>query len=152
MLLQYLKKFEPVLADGSKIHTMREHRIQHPPVGSQMHEYIGLRTKNCRLIRNDRQLCGWQEVRIFYSQKKASIYIDGHRLTDDAMALLAYNDGFRGTRKSIVGHMLKHFGIEYPGQKWMGQLFHATNFRYHPGLDYSYLVDQLFQLSIPFKT
>lgn len=150
MLVQYLKKFEPLIADGSKIHTMREYRVNHPAVGDSLKEFVGLRTKHCRLIRDDRKLNGWQEVRIFFNSSKASIYIDGHRLTDDAMVVLAYNDGFRGSRKSIVGNMLKHFGIQYPGQKWMGHLFHATDFRYQPELEYRALADQLFQLVIPF--
>jgi len=152
MLLQYSKKFEPYLADGSKIHAMLEHKVTHPPVGSKLLEFAGYHRKNCQLVRDDRKLHSWQEVRIFFNEKKPSIYIDGHRLTDDAMLLLAYNEGFRGTRRALVGHMLKHIGINYTGEKWMGQLFHATNFRYHPCLDYAYLVDQLFQLTIPFKT
>lgn len=148
MLLRYKKKFAPLVANGTKPHTMRQHRRIHPKVGELLHEYEGKGRVCGPLIRKDRQLTGWQEVRMFLpASGKAKVYIDGWLLPEPAFQLLLWNDGFRGPNR--YKDFVDFFFAE--AKWWNGQIFHTTDLRYIEGMDYHTLMSSKFQLEIQFE-
>lgn len=47
------RRFVPAIEAGSKRQTIRAHRRRHARIGEQLQLYTGMRTKACRLIRDD---------------------------------------------------------------------------------------------------
>lgn len=51
----FLARFEPAIIAGTKIHTIRSDRRRHARPGEQLQLYVGMRTRQCRLIA--KQIC-----------------------------------------------------------------------------------------------
>lgn len=111
-LYNFKVRFEQFIRDGRKRHTIRETRKHPDESGNTLHLYIGLRTRNCRLI--FRAPCtAVQEIEI----RGDGISIDGNELSRDEQETLARRDGFRD---------LAEFYRFWPADKlpFAGQIIH----------------------------
>ncbi len=128
MMLGFRHRFERMILEGSKTHTIRGKRSISPRVGETIHCYVNPRQKSMRLL--GRWACvKVQDIRIELPQNDfLTIYLDGERLSFDEASLLAFRDGFRehGISKALfeferfwrIAHRLR------PGQSWRGDLIH----------------------------
>jgi hypothetical protein len=90
-LYNFQARFEQFVIDGRKRHTIRAERAHPDEPGNICHLYVGLRTRNCRLI--FRAPC----VRVEPIQilSTGRIILNGATLSDDEAEKLAQGDGFR---------------------------------------------------------
>ena len=107
MLLGFKPQFAEPIIKGTKIHTLRNEPKRMPKIGETLHMYTGLRTRNCKLIRNDLKLISITKVSLITYFHGAPLsnnlhtslvlrYHD-HNLTldNDSMNEFFINDGFK---------------------------------------------------------
>lgn len=95
VLYGFKKRFASLVADGSKVHTIRDPRKddRHAKPGDRLQLYTGLRTKQCKKLVDPDPVC-WQvfDINIFAGNRL--IQINGLEATTDEIAQLIQGDGF----------------------------------------------------------
>ena len=90
--LNFQKQFVPMIEDGSKYHTIRRKRKKNPiKVGDVLYLYTGMRTKQCRLIKDVH--CS-SVVPVVIYPKLGRVVLDGKMLALDDVLWFAVRDGF----------------------------------------------------------
>jgi hypothetical protein len=91
----FQEQFETRIASDEKRHTIRAKRKdgRRPRVGEVLSLYVGMRTKQCRLLKR-RRCVRVMEVWIYESIGPLSVVIDGVELNGDEKDLLSFRDGF----------------------------------------------------------
>ena len=89
--LSFQKQFVPMIEDGSKFHTIRRKRKNPIKVGDVLYLYTGMRTKQCRKIK-DVQCSAISPVVIY--PKLGRVVLDGKMLSLDDTLRFAIRDGF----------------------------------------------------------
>lgn len=95
----YKARFEPMLINGRKPHTIRADRKRHARPGEELQHYIGMRTRSCRLVM--RSVCAVvHPIWINLIDNRIGIRIGNdpisYRIISSAKGLnrFAYSDGF----------------------------------------------------------
>lgn len=99
MLLGFKRRFEPMVMDGSKTHTMRAKRKIRPRVGETCHCYVDPRQKSMRVL--GRWPCVRVEDVLIYERGDGTLnmFVEGVELTLDEKNAFAWRDGFRSRGK-----------------------------------------------------
>lgn len=143
MILGFKDRFEPMLTDGSKTHTIRSGKRW--KVGMRADLYLSPRNKNMRLLFRA-TVKRVQEIRISCDPNKrgdgypsaettplaikTDIYIDGERLDPEELDLFAWRDGFRevdykhGYWAQMVRFWEKQHGFGRSSFDFAGQIIH----------------------------
>ncbi|HTF80095.1 MAG TPA: ASCH domain-containing protein [Cytophagales bacterium] len=105
MLLGFKPQFAEPIIKGTKIHTLRNEPKRMPKIGETLHMYTGLRTRNCKLIRNDLKLVSitrvtlitrWDHTLNIHSSKLILRYPNYNvNLDNESMQEFFINDGFK---------------------------------------------------------
>jgi predicted transcriptional regulator len=109
MLLGFKRRFEPMILDGSKAHTIRGF-VPTRKVGQRCDCYVDARQSSMRLLGR------WPCTRIEIIEIRADqrVYLAGNILTVDERDLLAWHDGFRDIGKDTPFEQMMEF--------WRGRL------------------------------
>lgn len=122
-LLNFQKRFVPLIESGEKCHTIRAMR-KHPIRTSEtLHLYTGLRQKGARLLM--RVPCvRVQEIRLDYSEIPHPSYlrvvVDGETLSHDEAEMFLRRDGFPGGSREAEEFWRDRLPFE-------GQIIHWRN-------------------------
>lgn len=115
MILGFKLRFERPIADGTKVHTIREDKHNRWSIGRPIHFAVGVRTKAYRQI--GKGVCtSVQAIKI----DKPHVSIDSRPLTLDEVNELAIRDGFKDVDEFF----------EWFSQSFEGKLIHWTDFKY----------------------
>ncbi len=123
IVLGFKRRFEPMVRDGSKQHTIRAFRKIAPRVGDMCHCYVDSRQRTMTLI--GRWPCvKVQEIIIAGTGCPDSTYveIDGELLVKDERDALAWADGFRSNEP--FDEMMSFWRAEH-GNKGKPLYFHG---------------------------
>lgn len=96
MLLNFQKRFAPLVADGSKVTTIRSAGLRtKPKAGDIAHCYTGLRTTSTELL-GRYPIEGVADIRITFDadRKAALVLLDGEEMNADMRKRIAQADGF----------------------------------------------------------
>lgn len=95
----FQKQFVPLIESGAKLSTIRRRRKNGylPRQGDVLRLYSGMRTKQCRLIR-EAAVTAVTPIVINARLGCADVILNGTRLSDGAVDLMAKGDGFKGVR------------------------------------------------------
>ncbi|MCB1145046.1 MAG: hypothetical protein KDK54_22565 [Leptospiraceae bacterium] len=131
MVLGFKKQFVNKIADGSKLHTIREDSKKRWKTGNKIHFATGVRTKNYNQFKEG--TChSVQDIEIIrWSHGKFTIHIDGNTPSRN-ICDIAINDGFNSIREFLdwfipESEFDKH-GVDRID--WYGRLIHWTELRY----------------------
>lgn len=96
----FQKQFVPLIESGAKRSTIRQRRKNGylPRQGDILRLYNGMRTKQCRLIR-EVAVEAVEPIVIYARHGCADVFINGNRLSDFEAMDLAKSDGFKGIRE-----------------------------------------------------
>lgn len=132
MILGFKERFVSKIAEGSKIHTIREDAHERWKPGMTIHFATGVRTKNYKQFM-ECKCCGVQAIEIKYLSideyplvLRPMVYIDNHLIYDPAtnhdngIDQLAENDGF-----DCVDDFFDWFSSDFKGK-----IIHWTYLRY----------------------
>ena len=89
--LSFQKQFVSMIEDGTKHHTIRRKRKSPIKVGDALYLYTGMRTKQCRLIKDVH--CS-SVVPVVIYPNLGRVVLDGKMLTLDDVLWFAVRDGF----------------------------------------------------------
>ena len=89
--LGFQKQFVPMIEDGSKHHTIRRKRKNPIKVGDVLYLYTGMRTKQCRLIK---EVTCTAVVPIKIMPGTGIVRLGDTTLTEKTLEVFATNDGF----------------------------------------------------------
>ncbi|SIQ24335.1 hypothetical protein SAMN05880590_102761 [Rhizobium sp. RU35A] len=120
--------FAPQIEDGSKTHTIRQHRRRHAHPGEPLQLYVGMRTRHCRKIIADPICRSVRPIVIMSSDLIdagiAYIEIDGMPLRRDEIEAFAASDGFAPDRlRGLAPQSL----IGQTARETMGRFWRATH-------------------------
>lgn len=87
----FQKVFVPLIEDESKCNTIRKRRKTPTRAGDVLMLYTGMRTKNCRLVKN--AMCVRIEPIVIYPAL-GRVVLDGRMLSLDDTLRFAIRDGF----------------------------------------------------------
>lgn len=128
MILGFKQQFEDLIKTGSKIHTIRADKPNRWKPGMLIHFAKGVRTKN--YINFHMGFChSVQRINIEYVPYEGNtkglvadvfVSIDGRRLNNEEVRVLAKNDGFQS-----ASDFLNFFDKDFTGK-----IIHWTDFRY----------------------
>jgi hypothetical protein len=127
MILGFKRRFEPMVLDRSKRHTIRATRKRPFRVGDRCDCFVDTRQKTMSLL--GRWPCTKVEVvRIEEVGRTIRVFIDGIELDRDECNALAWADGFRsrGVREAF-GEMVDFWIAEHAKRKplrFSGQIIH----------------------------
>lgn len=97
-LLNFKKRFAPLVESGTKTHTIRAWRKHPIREGEMLHLYTGLRQKGARLL--GRWPCTKAQTITIEARENSApflwICVDGRWLNDDEVFNLLRRDGFAG--------------------------------------------------------
>jgi len=103
-------QFEPLIASGSKIGTVRRHRASgHAMPGNKIQLYVGLRTKAARKIKSD--VTCFSSVKIRMNALLWRVRIGGVPITGAALQNFARAEGFDTARE-----FFQFFATQYPDE------------------------------------
>lgn len=115
MILGFKPRFEGKIAEGTKVHTIREDKKNRWTKGRTIHFAVGVRTKAYRQIGTG--VCtSVQAIKI----NKPYVTVDNRPLTLDEINELAIRDGFTDVDAFF----------EWFSQSFEGKLIHWTEFKY----------------------
>lgn len=91
----FMKSFADKVESGVKPHTIRDdnHNDRHAKVGNDLQLYTGMRTKNCRKLR-DAKCVGVYPIDIQYPNVRILIPVGWFKLSPSEINQLAIGDGF----------------------------------------------------------
>lgn len=116
MILGSKQQFIPKYLDGTKIHSIRKGRRWRK--GMTIHFYEKVRQKGMRKFRPD-GICNCVQD-IVLSCYARYVSIDGRKLTESEIDMLAHNDGFNSANDLFA----------FFSDNFTGQIIHWTNFKY----------------------
>ncbi len=120
-------QFVSAIETGYKIHTIRDTK-QKWRKDVKIQVYTGKYAKGCRKHHFDLECTGTQTIEIDFTDKwNNSIKIDGRKLTNKEVDLLAQSDGFGNTTIPAWVLFQMWFGNKKP---FKGIIIHWTDFRY----------------------
>lgn len=126
MILMFQGKFVKAIESGEKIHTIRLDKHRRWRSGLEIHFRTGSRYQGKTFYKNGLKCLSVQEIKFERWQIGHAAYIDGIRITDSMLNLLAFQDGF-----TSIEEMFNYF---LPNKEeysiWKGRLIHWTNFSY----------------------
>lgn len=93
----------PKVEDGSKRTTIRKNRKRNPKPGELLYLYTGMRTKQCRKLREE----SCKSIKPIYIDD-AFVTLDGKKIDWDVVHTIAVADGFKG-----IKDFLNFFDAEY---------------------------------------
>jgi hypothetical protein len=106
--LGFNAQFAPFVEDGTKPHTIRARRKRPIMVGDMLRFYVGMRTKQCRLLRDWTKCLAVRPV--FMWRPTEFVEIGNVRLDPDQLLTFAWMDGFRGdTYEENMRAFWEHF-------------------------------------------
>lgn len=122
MILGFNSQFIEAIKSGKKIHTIREDKHDRWTRGRKIHFASGVRTKNYFQFKEG-ECFSTQKIEIKYSSiSKTSfiVFIDGYRMDNYFLSLLAKNDGFENLRAFS----------DWFNKDFEGKIIHWTRFKY----------------------
>ena len=99
----FQRRFAEPILEGTKGGTIRADRRRHARPGEELQLYVGMRTKQCRLVA--RKTClACEPITINFASWRVGYVISGIRCLRRRTELDAFAafDGFRSDRKSVV--------------------------------------------------
>jgi len=111
----FKKQFAPLVEQGIKRSTIRQPRKRPTCPGDTLSLYTGMRTKECRLLREE--TC--KSVQQVHITAEAEIFIAGCQLRADEAYDLANGDGFP-TLLEFLFFFRNEYGLPFEGEliKW----------------------------------
>ena len=114
MVIGFKKQFVPLIKSGKKIHTIRHDVHQRWKAGMTMHMATGVRTKNYKEFAK-KKCVSVQFIHIRHYDNIAlqwsEVIIDGRKLSDTEVVMLARRDGFTKTAE-----FFKWFNKDFDGK------------------------------------
>ena len=95
VLYGFKNQFAPLVANGSKVHTIRDYRKddRHAKPGDRLQLYTGLRTKQCKKLLDPDPVC-WDVFDINIKSISRLVVINGEQATVGEVAQLIQGGGF----------------------------------------------------------
>lgn len=123
----YQERFWPFVSEGSKTHTIRGKRKRgRQAVGGFVHNYRGMRTKNCKRLMPPTLCTHMQDIVI---SKAGRVWLDDAELDENEKNLFAWRDGFRpnGSTATKPGQAFSLMLAFWKGKRpFYGDVIHWT--------------------------